>query len=307
MEFKKYQHLERFGTAEVSQIELGTAYVFPKIDGSNGSLWLKDGELQAGSRRRHLSLESDNAGFYKWALSQENILKYLQKNPTHRLFGEWLVPHSLKTYRDDSWRKFYVFDVAVDKTEDQILHEGDSVLNYLGYEEYRLLLDEFEINYIPPICTVINGSYEQFINQLLKNVFLIEDGKGVGEGIVVKNYNWKNKYGRQTWAKIVTSEFKEKHAKEFGGHVVKGKSLIEEQIAEKFTTKSVCEKVLSKIKNETDWSSKLIPRLLNTVYYDIVREDCWNFVKEHKNPTINFKTLQHFVFAKVKVQLPEVF
>ena len=37
MEFKKYQHIERLGTLEVEGIELGTCYVFPKIDGTNGS------------------------------------------------------------------------------------------------------------------------------------------------------------------------------------------------------------------------------------------------------------------------------
>ena len=32
MEFRKYQHIERFGTDEVDGIEIGTTYVFPKID-----------------------------------------------------------------------------------------------------------------------------------------------------------------------------------------------------------------------------------------------------------------------------------
>lgn len=64
MDFRKYQHIERFGTSEVEQIEIGTCYVFPKIDGTNSSVWLNDGELCAGSRNRQLSLESDNAGFF---------------------------------------------------------------------------------------------------------------------------------------------------------------------------------------------------------------------------------------------------
>lgn len=64
MEFLKYQHLERFGTTEVENIELGKTHVFPKIDGTNASVWLdKNGNIQAGSRKRHLSLDSDNAGF----------------------------------------------------------------------------------------------------------------------------------------------------------------------------------------------------------------------------------------------------
>jgi len=308
MEFKKYQHLERFGTTEVQEIQLGKMYVFPKIDGTNSSVWLNDdGDVQAGSRKRHLSLDSDNAGFYEWAINQESIFGYLKENPTHRLFGEWLVPHSLKTYKENAWRNFYVFDVAIDKTEDEMLHQQDSEIEYLSYEVYEPLLKLHNIEYIPPICTITNAGYEQIINQLMKNVYLIEDGKGNGEGIVLKNYEYKNKYNRQTWAKIVTSEFKEKHAKEMGASDLKGKKMVEIEICDKYVTKALCEKVYSKIDNESGFTQKNIPQLLNTVYYDVVKEECWNFVKEHKNPTINFKTLQHFVFNKVKEQLPNIF
>ena len=65
MEFRKYQHIERFGTDEVDGIEFGKCYIFYKIDGTNGSVWLdNDGNLKAGSRNRELTLENDNARFY---------------------------------------------------------------------------------------------------------------------------------------------------------------------------------------------------------------------------------------------------
>lgn len=309
MEFIKYQHLERFGTDEVMGIEFGECYVFPKIDGTNASIWwsCEKQEIQAGSRKRHLTLDQDNAGFYEWVLQQENLIELCKNNPSLRFFGEWLVPHSLKTYKETAWRNFYVFDVALNKTEVEILHEGDSKLKYLPYEDYKNLLELYNINYIAPIAILENATYDQFINQLAKNVFLIEDGKGVGEGIVIKNYGWRNRANRQTWAKIVTSEFKEKHSKAMGAPVVKGKTLLEEVIANEFITKALVEKVHAKIKNESGWSSKMIPRLLQTVFYDLVKEESWNFVKKHKNPTINFSTLKHFAIQKIKESKPELF
>tara|TARA_R110002124_G_scaffold162863_1_gene330202 strand:+ start:218 stop:1144 length:927 start_codon:yes stop_codon:yes gene_type:complete len=308
MEFKKYQHLERFGTTEVQNIELGKTYIFPKIDGTNASVWLNDkGEIQAGSRNRHLTLESDNAGFYAWVKEQSNLLEYLTENPTHRLYGEWLVPHSLKTYKEGAWRNFYVFDVAIDKAENEIMHESDNKVKYLHYDEYKPLLEGKGLNFIVPISIITNASYEQLVNQLLKNVFLIEDGKGVGEGIVIKNYDFKNKYGRNTFAKIVTSEFKEKHAKTMGASEIKGKKMVELEIAQEFVTTALVEKVYAKIENDKGFNSRSIPQLLNTVYYDVVKEDAWNFVKKHKNPSINFKTLQHFIFAQVKEKAPHLF
>jgi len=305
MEFRKYQHIERFGTTEVENIASGTCYVFPKIDGTNTSVWLdENGELQAGSRKRQLSLENDNGGFYEWVKEQKNILDYLKEHPTHRLFGEWLIPHSLKTYKQDAWRKFYVFDVAIDKTEDKILHEGDSKLKYLPYDVYQPLLEKYHINYIKPLAVLTNPSYEQLVELLMKNDFLIEDGKGVGEGIVIKNYEFVNKYNRQTWAKIIASEFKQKRTKTKGGP----KLSVEEHIAKKYVTKALCEKVKAKIELENNgFSSRDIPRLLHSIYYDIIREESWNFIKEHKNPTINYKTLQNLINAQVKEQMPMLF
>ena len=307
MEFKKYQHVERFGTSEVEKIEFGTCYVFPKIDGTNASIWIENGILQAGNRKRHLTIEEDNAGFLAWVKNQKNILDYLTENPTHRLFGEWLIPHTLKTYKDNAWKKFYIFDVVTDRKKEQFTHDADEKFNYLHYDNYTILLEKHKLDYLPYIAKITNGCYEEFVNQLKHNVFLLQDGKGIGEGIVIKNYNFVNKYGRVTWAKIVTSEFKEKYAKVHGGHEIKEEKMVEEEIAIEFTTKAICEKVYSKIKNDKGFTSSSIPRLLNTVFYDIIKEESWNFIKKYKNPIINFKTLQHFVFIQVKKQLPTLF
>jgi len=92
-----------------------------------------------------------------------------------------------------------------------------------------------------------------------------------------------------------------------GASEIKGKKMVEEEIAKEFVTKALVEKVYSKIENDTGFNTRSIPQLLNTVYYDVVKEDCWNFIKKHKNPTINFKTLQHFVFAEVKIKSPNLF
>lgn len=296
--FKKYQHIERYGTDEVQGIELGISYIFPKIDGTNGSVWIENGILRAGSRNRELTIENDNAGFYAFILENEKIKKFLTDYPNYRLFGEWLVPHSLKTYKENAWHKFYIFDVVID---------NDTEFEYLNYDNYQEKLEAYELDYIPCIAKIKNGSYESFINWLDKNNFLITDGQGSGEGIVIKNYDYYNKFKRQTWAKIVTSEFKEKHAKVMGATEINGKKIIEEEITEKYCTKSLCEKTLEKIKLENGWSSKLIPRLLQTIYSDIVNEEIWHIIKEFKNPTINFRTLSFFITNKTKEHLKELF
>ena len=300
MNFRKYQHIERFGTSEVEDIEIGTCYVFPKIDGTNSSVWLgDDGEIHAGSRNRELSLEKDNAGFYAAISKDERIRDYLHAHPTHRLFGEWLVPHSLRTYRDDAWRKFYIFDVCLDTGEDGLV--------YLPYEVYQPLLESHDLDYLAPIRITKNAGLEAFLKCLEENNFLIKDGQGCGEGVVIKNYEFFNKYARQTWAKIVTSEFREKHYKAMGAPVTSG-SLLEEQIVERFVTEAFVDKEYAKIVNENDgWSSKMIPPLLGTVYHELICEEMWSILKAFKSPTINFKALNNFTIAKIKALKPQIF
>ena len=302
MEFRKYQHIERFGTDEVENINIGKCYIFPKIDGTNSSCWLNaDGELRCGSRNRELTLEKDNAGFYAAMIKNENIINYLKTHPNHRIFGEWLVPHTLKTYRPDAWRKFYVFDVAIDNDE---LERG---LEYIPYDIYAPMLEEFGIEYIAPLRIVKNGDYEYFIHCLEVNDYLIEDGKGVGEGIVIKNYDFYNRYGRQTWAKIVRAEFKEKNRSVMGAPETE-KIMFEEKIADQYVTEALVHKEYDKIRVECNgWSSKYIPRLLNTVFHVFIEEEMWHILKEYKNPTINFKTLNTFVIGKIKRVMPELF
>lgn len=295
--FNKYMHLERIGTNEVEGIEDGLCYVFPKLDGTNGQIWVdEDGVLQAGSRNRQLTLEADNAGFLAWAENQTNIKQYLLKNRHHTLYGEWLVPHSLKTYREDAWRRFYVFDV-LDQSTGSLIH----------YENYKDGLDRHGIDYLSPIAQVKNGSMEHWLKCLEKNDYLIKDGEGIGEGIVIKNYNWQNKYGRVCWAKLVTTAFKETHGKAMGAPIIGGKTT-EERITDEFVTQHLVDKVHAKIVNEEGgWSSKSIGKLLGVVWHDLITEEMWQIIKDYKNPKIDFGGLNRYCIMRVKALRPDLF
>jgi len=294
--FEKYQHVERFGTAQVRGIEDGECYVFPKIDGTNASVWVDDGEIQAGSRKRHLTVEEDNAGFCAWAKQQDSLKKFFEMFPELRLYGEWLVPHTLKTYSDSAWRQFYVFDVQLVGSD-----------RHIHYEDYKRKLDAFGIEYIPPICMIKNPTLDTLTEQLEKNHYLIKDGDGIGEGVVVKRYDFTNSRGRQIWAKIVNNELKFKHTKVFKVGEIKEKKLTEESIINTYITQSLCEKEFAKITLNTEWESRMIPQLLGTIFYSLIDEEAWTMIKKFKYPTINFRTLNQLTARKVKELLPDIF
>jgi hypothetical protein len=303
--FRKYMHIERYGNMEVEGIEFGQCYIFYKIDGTCGSVWQSKNEYPdlgnityIASRNRILTIDNDNRGFCNYILKKDNIYEFFNKyGYIYILYGEFLKPHSLKTYRDDAWNKFYVFDVY-DLTQEKYLH----------YDIYSEMLKEFNIDYIPPLAIMNNPTYEGLIKLLNKTgQFLIKDGEGNGEGIVIKNYDYKNKFGETIWAKIVTNEFKEKHAREMGAPVVESVKMIEQKIIDELLTESFIEKEFQKIKNEKGWSSKSIPKLLGKVFYEFLKDEIWEMVKKNKYPTINFKTLNFLCINKIKQVKKELF
>ena len=308
-EFKKYQHIERLGNEEVDGILIGKCWIFPKIDGTNGSIWMSKGNIHCGSRRHPLTMGygvsdqdinmDDNHGFREHVSENVDLYRnYFYKFPSHRLYGEWLIPHTIKAYREDAWKKFYIFDITEEK---------EDFFRYIPYEEYQCDLQIHNIEYISPLAIVTNPDEEVLARLLESNDYLMMDGH-IGEGVVIKNYNFQNKYGRITWAKIVRAEFKDKHRKIMGSPNIRGKLTIEQEIVEKLLTPAMIEKTYAKIVNDAGgWNSKLIPRLLSTIYHDFVIEEIWTILKKFKQPKIDFKRLNQFIVITIKEVKPNLF
>ncbi len=299
-EFTKYMHIDRLNSQEVEGILDGHCFIFPKIDGTNASVWWSDENgVSAGSRNRDLTDGNDNAGFREYIKSHEGFAKLFlwdEDNRNYIFYGEWLVPHSLKTYRDDAWQRFYVFDILDTRTG---LH--------LTYDQIRSVCEQYGLDYVPPLVVITNPDEEDLYKALEKcGQFLIKDGEGVGEGVVIKNYDFINKYDRQVWAKIITNEFKEKHHKEMGAPEVNGAKLVELAIVDEFLTPEFIKKEQAKIilvrgdASFGGWDNRWIPELLGRVWYEFIREETTAFLKEYKNPKINFRLLNTLVIKKTK-------
>ena len=289
-------HVEKLGREEVDGILAGTCDIFPKLDGCNGMIYLDDnGHITCGSRNRALSETSDNQGFrdYVWN-NIDKFNKYFSIHPDVILYGEWLVPHTLKTYREDMWRRFWVFDVLSNET-------------YIRYDAYSPELDEYEIDYVPRIAQIKNPTEDKLIQIMQENKFGIKDGEGIGKGIVIKNYNFTNRYDRVTWAKIVSTDFTDKHRHEMGEPQIE-MSPVEDKIAA-LLTQDMVDKVYANLVAENDdlWANNLIPRFLSTVWHDFIVEELWSAIKKFKNPTVSFRMLQHHVTNRIKKLKPKAF
>ncbi len=301
MKFNKYQHIEKLGREEVDGLLDGKVFCFPKIDGTNGCLFLDDdGNLCAGSRKRQLTLEQDNAGFYADSLEHPEYKAYLEAHPNHILYGEWLVKHTIKHYDDDAWRKFYVFDVL------EVNTGTDKESRYVPYYEYQPELAAYNIGYIPLMVVLNKPSIEDIADLAKDNHYLISDGENIGEGIVCKRYDYKNKWGRVIWGKLVAEEFFNKKQKlRTKNHEIK--SDFEAVIAQQYITDAVIKKEYAKIQEEYPEArrNELIGRVLNTVYESFITEDLTTVVRKNKNCVINFRYMKKQSDWRVKEVLAD--
>lgn len=316
--FRRYEHLERLGHSETQEIDHGVVHVFPKLDGTNVSAWVDaNGAVRAGSRNRTLTVEHDNHGFCAWVQGDDPkaaaLRAMLLEHPNLVVYGEWLVPHTLKSYRDDAWRRFWIFDVF----------DHDSG-RYLSHDDYAPMLAGCDV--VLPLCTIDNPSTAQLIAQCETNTYLVATGAGVGEGVVIKRYDWTNGNGGQTWAKLVRNEFKENNATLFGVANKSGAFQVEAAIAEKFCTPTLVgktrAKVIADVANrynidlvspnaqqlvEHQYRRIVIPQLLGRTWCDFITEESWSFVKDYGNPTIDFRRLHGFVVRRVKQCAADLF
>ena len=291
--FVKYFHLERYGKTETKGIEQGTIFIQSKLDGTCSSVWMDKDGIKTGSRNRELTLDNDNQGFCRFIEENKSLYEPLfTLLPNAILFGEFLVPHTIKAYVKDAWKKFYVFDVALQRGEE---------FSLLTPEQYEPVLNSLGITYVPTIAKLENyeGSYEEFRDEV--NYLIDPSIKGASpEGLVIKNYGFINQYGRNCFAKIVFEQFhEEKKAK------VALESSLEVEIAEKYVTEHLVQKELAKLKSSG--VVKLQPALLQTVFYVLLVEELADIVKKHKLPIIDFKALNRAVIVQVKKYASELF
>lgn len=304
MEFRKFEKIKRLGTQETDGILSGTVWVAAKLDGTNGSVWNVAGRLGAGSRNRNLvATGPDNAGFRAAMAADSYITEFRKANPTLRLYGEWLVPHTIKGYLDDAWRKFYVYDVWDELNE-----------FYLSPAEWMPMMEAAGLNFIrhhqliDPDMRAIEAMLEACSEAYMK------EGE-IGEGIVVKNFGFTNRYGECVYGKVInTKEMNQPKMKSL-------ENTVETDIAEACVTPELVHKTANKIivaqtEGPIDftkdsiyyWDRKtMIPRLMETVYHDVITEKLWDQLKKLKQPTVNFKVLRGCVSRAIKDNGKEYF
>lgn len=284
----KYPKIHRLGSDENDGILIGHCFIQEKIDGANTSIWLENGEIKCGSRNNELT--GGFNGFVDYAKGHAGIAELLKDHPNFRLYGEWLVRHTL-AYKETAYKKFYLFDILVDGE-----YEGERVKGrWLTIDEVSMLADRYGID-APKLFDVVENPSIDHLNSFVGKTELGDKG----EGIVIKNFDFVNKFGACEYAKIVTESFKEENAVTFGGNNKHSDTYWEMYVCNKYMTLGRVQKVVDKIQPTVDekLGMKHIPRILGTCYHDLITEEIWEIAK--KVPRIDFKVLQRVCYKKAR-------
>jgi len=278
MKFLNYPKIHRLGKEEVEGIlEFGEVWIQEKVDGANTSIWLDDGVMCGGSRTRQLGDESFN-GFVEYIKAHEGINNLLTEHPNYRLYGEWLVRHTI-AYNETAYRQFYLFDI----------HVGTG---FLPQSFVQQVAELYGINY--PQIFAKGKMTEEEIKEFVGKTNLGDKG----EGVVIKNESFVNKFGDFSYAKIVTEKFKEDNALTFGGNNKHSDSYWEMYVVNKYCTSARVQKIMNKIQPEVNekLDKKHTPRIIGSAYHDMITEESWEIAQ--KVAALDFKRLKGLASRK---------
>lgn len=191
---KKYSEIIRLGHKNTLGVlkEEDKIVIQEKLDGANASFRRVGDELVSFSRNNPLSEENTLGGFYEFV---KNLNIHVGEGLI--FFGEWLNPHKVK-YAEHS-KTFWLYDVYDTVSE-----------KYLPFDTVKAVAETLGLNLIP---VFYEGEYKSF-EHLQSFVGKTELGGKLGdietgEGIVVKNVDYTDRFGNQVFVKLVTDSFRE--------------------------------------------------------------------------------------------------
>jgi hypothetical protein len=284
--FRKYEKIHRLGKEETDGILDAPVHVQEKIDGANLQIWLEDGVIRVGSRNNDVTTREDGFnGAVAYAQNHEGIKKFFEDHPTWRLYGEWLVRHTL-LYKATAYGKFYLFDIFGDE-------------RFLDTEAVNMLADTFGIEK-PQYHGVFDIKTKEDLDKLQALVGQSMLGEK-GEGVVIKRADFHNKFGDIVYAKLVAQEFMEDNAVAFGGNNKFSDTYREMWAVNKYMTLARVQKICHKIQstNPERLDMKHIPQVMGMAYHDLFTEEMWEIAGNCSIP-FDFKKFQQLAQKKAK-------
>ena len=273
-EIIKYTDVIRFGKSCTEGVLQEGDYISitQKLDGANASFVLDEtNEVGVSSywHNKPVTKENNLRGYYEWII--KNVIPIKQElNPRYRYYGEYLVSHKV-IYKPKAYQQFYLFSI------------WDEVSQlYLSDEIVKSEAERLHIKTVPYFYEGKYISFEHLMSFVGKSDLTLTPD--TGEGIVVKNIKYINKYGRQLFVKLVSEKFAEVQKQKLPKNPNVANGLTE--IVKSVLTKARLSKLILKLVDEglvqENYAIEDMGTILRTLgsrtYDDIMKEESDLFV-----------------------------
>lgn len=287
---KKYKKIRTLGHREnenIFTVNDDKIIIQEKLDGSNFRFWREGDKLIFGSRNVN-NLDKNNHQFSATINYLKEKIDVDKLDPDIIYIGEAMKKHSIN-YDWGNIPKFIGYDV--------VYKDNGLPLSY------KLAIKEFNKIGLEFVRVIFEGTAYEVRNNIDLNSFLDKDSPyreaGRPEGIVIKNYDRLNQFGRPLYAKMVRDDFKEKNKVKFDNKKTKKRDAL--YITEKYATEARIKKIILKMVNNEgkNLSRELMNSLIPKVIKDILSESIIEIYEEDKRVNrIDFNMLHELVPKK---------
>jgi hypothetical protein len=265
--WNSYPKLFHLGHPSIAKLFDGPVTIEEKVDGSQFSFGLIDGEVRCKSKRVDLNLTHVDKMFSDAVATVKRLADEGKLTPGYTYRGEVLASpkHNTLAYERAPTGNIIVFDVAT------------GLETYMAYEEKRAEAERLGLECVPQIyvgdITGVDG-----LSAALNRVSVLGGAKI--EGIVIKNYSQFGPDAKPLMAKLVSEEFKEIHNGDWRDRNPSNGDILE-IIALKFTTPARWQKAVQRLRDDGRLTSspKDIGELIKEVNLDI-RDECAEEIKQ---------------------------
>jgi hypothetical protein len=250
MNLHSFPKVYAVGHGAIGELFQGSVLVEEKVDGSQFSFGVQNGELSLRSKGAELYADNPEKMFSLGIETAKRLTPGLRDGWTYRT--EFLQKPKHNTMKYDRVPNGHV--ILYD------INTGDEI--YLTRREKEEEAARLGLEIVPVLYEGLVDTPETLYNLLNRDSIL---GGGKIEGIVVKNYNQFGRDKKVQMGKFVTEEFKETHGKEWK--------------ADNPTLGDVVERIIATLRSEVRWN-KSIARLREAGKLENSPRDIGMLIKE---------------------------
>lgn len=254
-----YPSVYAIGHKAIQEIFQDDVVVEEKMDGSQFSFGIIDGELECRSKGKQIILSAPEKMFGKAIDVIENLAKYLNPNWVYRCEYLEKPKHNTLAYSRIPDQHLMIYDINMGLEE------------YMPYDLKKSYATALGLETVPLLYSGKVESFEMFKDFL--------DGESIlggvkVEGVVVKNYKRFSPDKKAMMGKYVSEAFKEKHEKEWGAANPSGKD-IAQQLIETYRTEARWQKAIQHLREagQLEDSPRDIGLIIREVSQDILKEE----------------------------------